>query len=106
MHTLVTYRQLTVYHTAGVHREVHNQFIAAHKRKPSWSTKAYVRTDCAIEHHGVVSSGIFGDEIPDKHPREWTKQDLINLQEPMKAYMIEVIATSHCLKQKLISCWY
>jgi len=33
-----------------------------------------LRTVCEIEHHDVVSSGIFADEFPDKRPREWTKQ--------------------------------
>jgi hypothetical protein len=33
----------------------------------------------------VVSSGISTDEFPDKHPREWTKQALISIEEAMEA---------------------
>jgi len=49
-----------------------------------------------MEHHDVVSSGIFADVFPDKNPREWTKQALITLGEATEAYMVEVIAASHC----------
>jgi len=51
--------QLTVKHTAGVGRELHNEFISPRKGKPPWSTMAYIRTVCEIEHHVVVSSGNF-----------------------------------------------
>ena len=64
-----------------------NEFIAARNGKPPWSTKAFVRTVRKIEHHDVVSSGIFADEFPDKHPREWTKQALITSEEAKEAYM-------------------
>jgi hypothetical protein len=56
------------------------------------STKAFVRTVCEIEHHDVVSSGIFEDEFRDKGPREWTKQALKTLEEVTESYMVEVIA--------------
>jgi len=49
-----------------------------------------------IEHHDIVSSGIFADEFPDKRPREWTKQALITLEEATEAYMVEVTAQFHC----------
>jgi len=88
--------KLTVYPTAGVRRELHNEFIAAHNGKPPWSTKAFVRTVCETEHHAVVSSGIFADKFPDKRPCEWTKQALITLQEATEAYMVEVTAEFHC----------
>ena len=39
--------------------------------------KAFPRTVRKIEHHEVVISGMFTDEIPDKRPREWTKQALM-----------------------------
>jgi len=71
--------QLTIKHTAGVHRELRNEFIATRNGKPPLSTKAFVRTVREIEHHDVVSAGIFTDEFPDKHPCEWTKQALIIL---------------------------
>jgi len=80
----------------GVRRELRNEFIAARNGKPPWSTKAFVRTVCEIEHHDVVSSGIFADEFPDKRPHEWTKQALITLEEATEAYMVEVTAEFHC----------
>jgi len=80
----------------SVERELRNEFIAALNRKPPWSTKAFVRTVRDIEHHDVVSSGILADEFPDKHPREWTKQALITLEEATEAYMVEVTAEFHC----------
>ena len=57
-----------------------------------WSTKAFIRTVREIEHHDVVSSGIFADEFRDKGPREWTKQALKTLEEATESYMVEVIA--------------
>jgi hypothetical protein len=60
--------------------------------------KAFVRTVCEIEHHDVVNSEIFTDEFRDKHPWEWTKQALITLEEAIEAYMVEVLAKSHCYK--------
>jgi len=80
----------------GVRRELRNEFIAPRNGKPPWSTKAFVRTVREIEHHDVVSSGIFADEFPDKRPREWTKQALITLEEATEAYMVEVTAKFHC----------
>jgi len=88
--------QLTVSRTTGAHSEVRNEFIAAHNVQPPWSTKAFVRIVRKIEHHNVVSSGIFADEFPDKRPREWTKQTFITLEEAMEAYMVEVTAKFHC----------
>jgi hypothetical protein len=98
IHSEVNGRQLTIYHTAGVRRKLRDQFIAAHNGKPPWSTKAFVCTVREIEHHDVVSSGIFADEFPDKHPHQWTKHALITLEEATEAYMVEVIAVFHCLK--------
>jgi hypothetical protein len=79
----------------GVHRELRIEFIAARNGKPPWSTKAFVRTVRKIEHHHIVSCGIFADEFPDKRPREWTKQALITLEEATEAYMVEVTAEYH-----------
>jgi len=106
IHTAVHGCHLTVYHAAGVLRELRDQFIAARNRKPPWSTKAFVCIVCEVEDHNVVSFGIFADEFCDKHSREWTKQALITLEEATEAYMVEVIAESHCLTQQLISCRY
>jgi len=80
----------------GVRRELGNEFVAARNGKPPWSTTAFVRTVREIEHHDVVSSGMFADEFPDKHPREWTTQALITLEEAIEAYMVEVSAEFHC----------
>jgi len=88
--------QLTIQRTAGVHRELCNKFIAARSGKPPWSTQAFVRTVREIEHHDVVSSVIFADNFPDKHPSEWTKQALITLEEATEEYMVEVTAEFHC----------
>jgi len=59
-------------------------------------TKAFVRKVREIEHLDVVSSGIFADEFRVKHPREWTKQALIMIEEAMEAYMVEITAEFHC----------
>jgi hypothetical protein len=80
----------------GVRRELHNEFIAARNGKPAWSTKLFVRTVHQIEHHDVVSPGIFADELPDKRPSGWTKQALITLEEATEVYMGEVTAEFHC----------
>ena len=77
-------------------REQRNEFIAAHNGKHPWSTKAFVRKVREIEHNDVVSSGIFADDFPDKHPREWTKQALITLGEATEAYMVEVTPEFPC----------
>jgi len=104
IHTMVNGRQLTVYCTVGVRRELRDQFIAARNGKPPWSTKAFVLTVHEMEPHDEVSSGNFADEFVEKHPREWMKQAIIALEEATEAYMVKVIAASHCLKQQLISC--
>jgi len=49
-----------------------------------------------IESHDDVSTGIFKNEFHDKHPHEWTKQAAITSEEATEAYMVEVIAESHC----------
>ena len=79
----------------GIVRELRDQYIAAGNRKPPWSEKAFVPIVREIEHHDVVSSGIFPDEFHDKCPRAWMKKALNTLEEPMEAYMVEVIADSH-----------
>jgi len=87
---------LTLFRTAGVRSELRNEFIAGCNRKRQCSINAFVRTVREIEHHYVVSFGSFEDELPDKHPREWTKQASITLEEAMEAYMVEVTAEIHC----------
>jgi len=79
-----------------VRRELHDQFIASHNGKSPWSTKSFVWTVREIEHHEVISSGIFADEFRDKRPREWMKKALKTLEEATESYMVEVIPGSHC----------
>jgi hypothetical protein len=66
--------------------------MGAHNGKYPWSTKAYLRTVREIEHHDVVSSGIFVHEFGDNGPREWLKQALKIWEEAMESYVVEVIA--------------
>jgi len=94
--------QLMIYHTAGVRREVRDQFIAAHNWKPPWSSNAFVRIFHKIKHHDVVSSGMFAVELSDKNPWQWTEQALTTLADATEAYMVEVIAESNMLMQELI----
>jgi len=56
---------------------------------------AFVLTVREIEHHDVVSSGIFAHEFGDNRPREWTKQAFKIFEEAMESYMVEVTANSH-----------
>jgi len=100
IHIFVDDGQLRIYRTAGVRRELCDQFITSCNGKSQWSTKAFVYTVREIEHHDVVSSGIFTDEYCDKHPWEWTKQAVKTLEEATELYMIEVIPRSHCRSSK------
>ena len=103
MHIVVNSHQLTIKRKVGVHRALHDQFIATRNGKPPWLTLSFVRTLCEIDHHDVVSSGIIADKIPGKLPRAWTKQALITLEKATEAYMVEVFTKSHRYKQRLIS---
>ena len=87
-------RQLTMEHTAGVWRELCDQFMAACNGKPPWVTAALIRTVHEIECHDVVSLAIVRDKVSDKLPREWTKQALTTLEDATEAYMVAVIAKS------------
>jgi len=87
--------QLTIQSTAGVRRELYDQYIAVGNGNPQWSTKAIVSTVREIEHHDAVSSGIFADKFRDKRPQEWTQQALQTLEEATGLYLVDVIAKSH-----------
>jgi len=87
--------QLTVQCTAGVGRELRDQFIAARNGKPPWSSKAFVRTVREIDHYDVVNSGLFADEFGDKWPRKWKEQASKTIEESTELYMVEVTADSH-----------
>jgi len=65
---------------------------------------AFGRTVREIDHHNVVSSGIFADKFGDKRRRECTKKALNTLEEATEANMVEVVADSHFQKQQLIPC--
>jgi hypothetical protein len=54
--------------------------------------KAFIGTVREIEHHNVVSSGIFAEEFRDKGPREWTRQALTTREEATESYMVEATA--------------
>jgi len=81
-----------ILNTAGVQRELRDQFIATRNGKPPWLTKAFVCKVREIEHHHAVSSGIYADELSDKNPGEWTIQASTTLEDAMEVYMVEVIA--------------
>jgi len=105
IHTVVNSRQLTIYHTAGVQQELCDQFIAARNEKSPWSTNAIICTVREIKYQDDLSPATFPDKFSERHPREWTKQAIFTLGEATEAYMVEVLAASHCLKHQLISCW-
>jgi len=73
LHIDVDGGQLIIECTAGVRKELRDQFIAACNDKLPWLTKEFVRTVCEIEHHDFISSGMFADEFLDNGPQEWTK---------------------------------
>jgi len=86
--------QRLIYCTAGVRRDLHNQFIAARNGKPPFSTKAFVCTVRKINHHDVVSSWIFADKLLDRGPQVWTKQAGKTLEEAPESDMVEVIVAA------------
>jgi hypothetical protein len=57
---------------------------------------AFLCTVNEIKRCDVVSSRIGADEFCNNHPREWTKQPLINLEDATDVYKVEVFAESHC----------
>ena len=69
IHSEVDVRQLTIWHTAGVCRELHDKFIGTSTRKPGWSTKALICTVRTIKHHQVGGCGFFGPKSSEKRPR-------------------------------------
>jgi len=96
IHIKVNGIQLTIQRAVDVNRELHDQVIATCNGKPPWSFKAYICTVCDIIHHDTVIFGIIMDEFPNKHPHKWTKQILNTLEDANEAYMVAVIAESHC----------
>jgi hypothetical protein len=95
IHIGVDDSQLGIEPSAGVHRELCDQFIASCNGKHPWLTKAIVCKVREIEHHDVVSSEVFANEFCDKCPQEWTKQALQTLEEAMKSHMVEIIPRCH-----------
>jgi len=104
VHIMVYGHQFIEWWTAGILRELRDQYLTAHNGKPPWSMMAVVRTVREIERHDAVSSGIVVDQVGEKRPRELTNKGLNTLEEATEAYMVEVIADSHFQKQQLISC--
>ena len=88
-------RQLMIQCTAGVGRELGDQFLAARNGTPPCSAKAFVRTVCEIEHHDVSSTGIFTDKLCHKNPRKCPKQALTTLVDATEAYLVEVMTESN-----------
>ena len=103
IHSEADSRKLSIYYTAGVRRQLRNQFIAACNGEYLWLTKGFASTVHKIEHLDVVSSGLFADIVNDQHPREWREEALTTLEEATQIYMVEVIAKSHLWMQQLIS---
>jgi len=56
-----------------------------------------------MEHHNLISSGIFSENFRDKGSREWTEEAWKTLEEATELYMVEVIADSSFVKQQLTS---
>jgi len=54
IHTVVNGRQSTISHTAGVRRELRDQFLAACNWIPQWSTNVCVCTVGEVERDDVV----------------------------------------------------
>jgi len=104
IHTMINSHQITLWCRVGVSRELRKQFIAAHNGKPSWLTKAYVCTVHDVEGHNFLNHGVVTDELHDIHPREWTNQTLITVEEATEVYMVGVLANCHCWKRQLICC--
>jgi len=70
IHTVVNGHQVTIKCAVGVHRELRDQCITTCNGNRTWSSKVFLCTVHEIEHHDVVTSGIFGDEFCDKYPQE------------------------------------
>jgi len=87
--------QPTIWLTAGLRKELHNQFLAAHNGKPPSSTKAFVCSARETKYRVIGSSGIFPNAFSDKHPWEWMKQLLTTLEDATERYMVEVIVESN-----------
>jgi len=81
IHTMANGGQLTVWHTAGVHRELRDKFITSWNGKAPWSTKAFLSTFHEINYHDVLSSGIFAHKFCDQCPQQLNNQALITLDE-------------------------
>jgi len=99
IHIVGNSRQLTIYCMAGICRVLWDKLIAAHDGKPPLLTTGSVRTVCGIDHLDPVPFGIVGDKLCHDGSREWTNQALNSLEEASEAYMVEVIAKSHFVKQ-------
>jgi hypothetical protein len=59
-----------------------------------------------MTHCGVGTSKILEYELHEKNPWEGMKSALITVYQAKEAYVDEVIAASHCVKQQLMFCRY
>lgn len=87
--------QQTIFCTAGVHRELHDEFIGTPNGKPPGSAKESFHTICEIEHQNVVSIGVFKDMVCDKHPSYWTRHYGNTFENVTEGYSVVVIAECH-----------
>ena len=98
--------QLAIIRKAGVPRDLHDQLTPVCNGKPPRLMEVFVGTVCKFEHHYGISSLGLVYELHVRHPRQWMKQALNTLEEPMELYMVEVIAESHVWQQQHICSWF
>jgi len=84
-HIEVDGSQLTWNCTAGIARELCEQFVVAPNKKPTCLPKAFIRMVHEVEHYDVVSSGLFADQFHEKCPWQCTKWALNILKEATEA---------------------
>jgi hypothetical protein len=85
--------------------ELQEQFKQSRKGYPPWSTKAFVRTVCEIEHHDIVFSGVLADEFSDERSPEWIRGASHAVEEATEEYMIEVLTITHPLLSNMTTDW-
>jgi hypothetical protein len=61
-----------------------------------WSTMECVHTVHETQYYEVSGSGSFTDELPDTHTLDSTKHAFIAIEDATEAFIVEVIAESHC----------
>jgi len=92
---MVDGHQLTMSCTAGICRELHDQFIAACSGTSSWSIKAFVCSFHEMEYQNVVSSGIVKVELHNQLHQQSGTPATNTLKGATEAYMVSIIGKSH-----------